>query len=98
MATSVHGDAFTTAGPKAEFDWLETKFESQYELRKGGRLGPGRDDAKEILVFNRAIRWTEIGLEYEADPRQAERLLESLGLAGKCDKTATPGLRPLLSS
>ena len=73
LATSVRGDDFTTVGPKVELDWLEMKLEGKYELRKGGRLGPGKDDAKEILVLNRAIRGTEIGLEYEADPRQADR-------------------------
>ena len=44
--------------------------ENKYELRKGGRHGPGKDDAKEILVLNRVIRYTDAGLEYEADPRQ----------------------------
>ena len=68
LATSVHGDDFTTVGPKVELDWLEMNLEGKYELRKGGRLGPGKDDAKEILVLNRAIRWIETGLEYEADP------------------------------
>ena len=96
LATSVHGDDFTTSGPKVELDWFEAKLESRYELRKGGRLGPGRNDSKEILVLNRAIRWTESGLEYEADPRQAERLLEGLGLDDKCNSTATPGLRALV--
>ena len=47
-------------------------------------------------MLNRAIRWTETGLEYEADPRQAERLLEGLGLDEKCNRTATPGLRALV--
>ena len=42
IATSLHGDDFTSVGPKIELDWLETKLESRYELRKGGRLGPGK--------------------------------------------------------
>ena len=96
IATSVHGDDFTSAGPKVELDWLESQLEGTYELRKGGRLGPGDRDAKEILVLSRAIRWTEQGLEYEADPRQGEGLLEGLGLAGDCKSVATPGLKPLL--
>ena len=29
--------------------------------------------------MNRIIRWTEHGLEYEADPRQAEKLMEDIG-------------------
>ena len=68
----------------------------QVQIRKGGRLGPGKDDANEIIVLNCAIRGTETGLEYEADPRQAERLLKGLGLDDKCNKTATPGLRALV--
>ena len=90
-ATSVHGDGFTSAGPKVEFDWLQSQLGGKYELRLGARLGSGDQDAKEILVLNRAIRWTEHGLEYEADPRQGERLLEGLGLAGECKSVATPG-------
>ena len=96
IAMSVHGDDFTSAGPKLELDWLEKSLENKYELRKGPRLGPGKDDAKEITVLNRVIRWTETGLEYEADPRQAERLLEGLGLDDGCKVAATPGLKPLV--
>ncbi len=77
IRVSVHGDDFTTVGAKCDLDWLETSMENKYELRKGGRLGPGKDDAKEILVLNRVIRYTSAGLEYEADPRQGKRLLEN---------------------
>ena len=55
-----------------------------YELKKGGRLGPGKDDAKEILVLNRVIRYTNEGLEYEADPakgRDSWRVWVSTGTA-----------------
>ena len=96
LATSVHGDDFTTVGPKGQLDWLETQLEGNYELHKCGSLGPGRDNATEMLVLNRAMRWTEMGLEYEADPRQAERLLKGLGLHGGCKSTATPGFRVLV--
>ena len=65
---------------------------SQYELTVGGRLGPGPRDDKEARVLNRVIRWTADGLEYEADPRQAERLLEELDLDGEGVKgVVTPG-------
>ena len=89
LATSVHGDDFTTAGPKCEQDWFESQLEAKYELKKGGRLGPGKDDAKEITVLNRVLRWTDKGVEYEAVPRQAERLFEGLGLDEGCKATAT---------
>ena len=80
LACSVHGDDFTTAGPKCELDVFEDQLEAKYELKKGGRLGPGASDCKELTVLNRVIRWTDEGIEYEADPRQAEKLLEGLSL------------------
>ena len=73
---SVHGDDFTTVGPKCELDKFEALLEEKYELKKGGQIGPGKDDAKEFTVLNRMLRWTDSGIEYEADPRQGERLLE----------------------
>ena len=86
MATSVHGDDFTSVGPKVELDRLETQLEGWYGLRKGRRLGPGENDAKEILLLNRAMRWTELGFEYEAD----ERLRRTRH--GDCKSAPTPGL------
>ena len=94
LVSSVHGDDFTTGGPKFQLDWFEATLASYYELRKGGRLGPAPDDAKEGTVLNRVIRWTEEGIEYEADPRQCERLLEATQLeTANC--VATPGVKAL---
>ena len=56
------------------------------------RIGPGRDDAKEGLILNRVVRWTTEGLEYEADPRQAEKLIQECGLRD-ANTMATLGLR-----
>ena len=40
------------------------------------------------------VRWTAAGLEYEADPRQAEKLLRDLKLDGEGVKSAsTPGVK-----
>ena len=96
ISVSVHGDDFTSAGPKCELDWFEDKLEARYELKKGGRLGPAPSDKKELSVLNRIIRWTDKGIEYEADPRQSERLLEGLGLDAGCNPTATPGLKAIV--
>ena len=41
LAISVHGDDFTTCGPKCEIDWFERLLEEKYELKKGGS-GPQR--------------------------------------------------------
>ena len=76
IVCTVHGDDFTAVGPKSSLDWYEEQLKMLYELKTGGRLGPGKDDDKEATCLNRVIRWTDDGLEYEADPRQAEKLIE----------------------
>ena len=96
LAVSVHGNDFTTAGPKYPLDWFEDKLEAKYELKKSGRLGPGHNDSKELIVLNRVLRWTSSGVEYEADPRHRENLLEGLGLDGGCMSAATPGLKAVI--
>ena len=94
IAVSVHGDDFTATGPKPQLDWFEGMLRGHYELTVGGRLGPGPLDDKEARVLNRIVRWTDEGLEYEADPRQVEKLLEELELDGDgVNGVVTPGVK-----
>ena len=72
VPVSVHRDDFTASGPKNQLDWFEGMMRERYELTVGGRLGRGPSDDKEATVLNRVIRWTDSGIEYEADPRQVE--------------------------
>ena len=92
LVSTVHGDDFTTVGDKSDLDWFESELAKHYELTTQPRIGPGRDDAKEGLILNRVVRWTTEGLEYEADPRQAEKLIQECGLRD-ANTMATPGLR-----
>ena len=92
IVCSVHGDDFTSCGPKTSLDWMETAIGEKYEITVGPRLGPGPDDAKEARVLNRIVRWETDRIEYEADPRQAERLITDCGLDG-CKPMATPGVK-----
>ena len=92
IVLNVHGDDFTATGPKRQLGWFEATMREQYELTTQPRLGPGDGDAKEGIILNRIIRWTEAGLEYEADPRQAEKLIAECGL-GESNTCATPGVR-----
>ena len=92
LTCSVYGDDFTCVGRKNHLDWFKTTLESKYELVEQARLGPGKTDDKEGKILNRVIRWTNEGLEYEADPRQREKLLRDLGLDG-ANALSTPGVR-----
>ena len=94
IMVSVHGDDFTCSGPRPHLQWLEAGLRSRYELTVGARLGPGKSDDKEGLVLNRVVRWTAQGLEYEADPRQAEKLIRDTQLQG-ANSVTTPGVKPL---
>ena len=94
IMVSVHGDDYTCSGAKPNLDWMENQLKSRYELTVGARLGPGKADDKEGLVLNRVVRWTSAGLEYEADPRQAEKLVVECKLEG-ANRVTTPGVKPL---
>ena len=93
IKTSVYGDDFTSCGPKASLDWFIAEMKQRYELSELCRLGPGPADDKEGKILNRIIRWTTEGLEYEADPRQVEKLIRDLKLEG-CNTLGTPGTKP----
>jgi hypothetical protein len=48
---------------------------------------PNRDDIKEIGVLNRVVRWTEAGIEYEADDKHVATIIEGVGLQKDPDWT-----------
>ena len=54
-------------------------------------------DHKEREIPNRTIRWTSVGIEYEADPRQIEKVVEELNLIG-AKSVDTPGVKALVGA
>ena len=92
ISLSVHGDDLTATGPSDSLDWYEAAMSAEYEIKIHPRMGPGKDDAKEMRVLNRVITWHSDRIEYEADPRQAERLIEECGLTG-ASPVWTPGTK-----
>ncbi len=94
IVCSVHGDDFTSSGPKTSLDWFEAAIAQEYEISIGPRLGPGPGDAKEGRAIHCVIRWCDSHIEYEAEPRQAEWLLAECGLEGPGVKAvATPRVK-----
>ena len=92
IKTTVHGDDFTSSGPEEELLWLKAKMEEKFDI-KTNFLGPDvKRHAQEIRILNRVLRWTSDGIEYEADPRHAEIVVEQLGLVG-AKPVVTPGCR-----
>ena len=45
--SSVHGDDFTTSGPKSSLDRFVGELREKHELKAASRLRPGKHDDKE---------------------------------------------------
>ena len=44
-------------GPKVHLDGMKVQMETKYEMKELTRLGPGKDDGKEMKIVNRFVRW-----------------------------------------
>ena len=80
LALVVHGDDFTFCGVDADLDWIQDLMSTWFEVKVRARLGPDRDDDKEVTILGRRVRWTEKGIEYEADPKHRMMVLDAFGL------------------
>ena len=58
-----------------QIKWTEEQLKSEYAI-KAEVLGPEPELSKEIKTLNRSIRWCGGKLEYEADSRHAEVIIE----------------------
>ena len=86
----VHGDDFTVLGWKDSLDWFWKNIQERFDCKHRGRLGPGKEDAKEIRILNRIVSWTKEGIEYEGDQRHVEICLRQLGLEKDSRTLSTP--------
>ena len=81
ISLAVHGDDFTFCGEKQDLIWIATKMEEWFEIKNRGILGNGKDEVKEIVLLGRILRWNDWGIEYEADPKHRNLVLEHFGLS-----------------
>eukprot|EP00973_Karenia_brevis_P042376 5865601-Karenia_brevis.AAC.1 len=72
----VHGDGFTFCGTERDLKWVRKHMEEWYEIKRRAILGPDSHDDKEVVILGRMVKWTENGIEYEADPKHREIVLE----------------------
>ena len=76
----VHGDDFTVAGNDSELKYVAEVFHNKYKTKVRGILGPDLHDMKAMTILNRIVEWTNAGIQYEADPRHVDLIIEELGL------------------
>ena len=57
LICSVHGDDFTTAGPKREIDWFKEQLEKRYAFKENCRLGQRSGADKEDPEYGCLMDW-----------------------------------------
>ena len=67
----VHGDDFIAVGPDQHLAETRRTLEDRYKL-KVQVLGREEGKDSELRILNKVVRWTNAGIELEADPRHAE--------------------------
>ena len=76
IRTYIHGDDFVSSAQGEQLKWMKEQLEKKYEMTTEV-MGPDKDQKQEVRVLNRILRWTQEGIEYEADPRHAEIVLSN---------------------
>ena len=89
----MHGDDFTFMGVQAELEKMRAKMEEWYEIKFRGIMGSGQGNISEIVILGRTLRWTNWGVEYEADSKHREILVEKMGLDDNANAVVGPAVR-----
>ena len=79
LSCVVHGDDFTFEGEAEDLKWIAEKMKEWFEVKVRGLLGPEEDDDKEVTILGRVVKWKEWGIEYQADPRHRQLIMEYFG-------------------
>ena len=79
MSVIVHGDDLIMVGDETALDWIRSSIQGWFEVKLRGRLGLGSEEAKEVEILGRRVRWSEEGIEVEVDPRLRRKLMEYFG-------------------
>ena len=86
----IHGDDITVLASQGGVEWMKEQLMTRYNIKLSAVLGPERNDDKSVRILNRIVTWTEDALEYEADQRHAELIIQELDLE-RARPMSTPG-------
>eukprot|EP00973_Karenia_brevis_P030247 4169084-Karenia_brevis.AAC.1 len=71
-----HGDDFTFCGTDRDLKRVRKYMEEWYEIKVRAILCPEISDDKEVVILGKIVRWTDQGIEYEAEPKHRRIVLE----------------------
>lgn len=77
-------------GYEKDLDWFWEEIQKRFQCKHRGRLGPGKEDQKEIRILNRIITWTSQGIEYEGDQRHVEIAMQRAGITSDSREVKIP--------
>ena len=63
--------------------------ESGFEIKVRAILGNDAGDDKEVILLGRLLRWTKMGIAYEADPKHRRVILEEFGMDSNTTRPLT---------
>ena len=88
----VYGDDFTLLGSEEHLNWFKAEIQLTWAIDFKARLGPDANDQKSVRLLNRVVEWTPEGVNIEGDQRNAEIIVNQLGLQG-AKPLSSPGER-----
>ena len=87
---TVHGDDFLVVADQEQLHWLNKKMQEEYEI-KFQVMGPEKHLSQDVKILKRTLRWTQVGIEYEADLKHAGLIVKETETANM-KKRKTPGI------
>ena len=87
---TVHGDDFLVVADQEQLHWLKKKMQEEYEI-KFQVISPEKHLSQDVKILNRTLRWTQVGMEYEADLKHAGVIVKETETANM-KKRKTPGI------
>ena len=87
----VLGDDFTFCGVEKDSFWIRDLLKSWFDIKVRAILGSDGDDDEEVTILGRIVRWRDWGVEYEADPKHRNIVLEYFGFGGETKRLAYNG-------
>ena len=79
LYTIVHRDDYMSCGSAKNLAWPKDQLEARFDI-KTQLIGHDKDSTQKRKLLNRVIHTTSQGFEIEADPRNAELIVESLNI------------------
>ena len=86
----VHGDDFVFAGTHSELVEVRRWMKGWCDIKDHGILGPDDKDVKEREILGRTVRWCRDSLEYYADGKHREIIMQEFGLSRDSKSVGSP--------